>query len=402
MEQTKGVFVFVVCGAKEHIDTIHFSLKALTRFAENEIVVVTDSSRNEIEVKHTCILDIKAPAHFDNHQASIYLKTGLHKFLPKGKLYCYLDTDVIALSRSVNSIFEQKRGIILFAPDHTQMKRFSPYAVHCGCLSKNQNEWNELEELLSRYDTSTETIADEMLPKQEMLRKKFEFIKNSLFDMAQMGVKYVLPWKILQLDEDTFYDKRKKYWFNALGKPILYEYPPNVIEQIESSSQWRWNKLKRRWISPSGKDIHLLECNHLREKIREKFGIQISNNNWQHWNGGVFLFDDNSHPFMEAWHSKTLKVFEDKAWKTRDQGTLIATAWEFGLQREKPLSKHFNFIADYSNPQLMLSADKRFISDDAFRTKYSPAFIHIFHHFGAKDWEVWNWVEQIVGETEPQ
>lgn len=400
MEQKKGVFVFVVCGAKEHIDTIHFSLKALQLFTENEILVVTDSLRNEIEVKHTNIIDIKTPNYFDNHQASIYLKTGLHKFLPQGKLYCYLDTDVIALSRSVNSIFEQKHDIISFAPDHTRMNRFSPYAVHCGCLIKNQKEWNELEQLLRQYNSSALQIADDMLPKQEMLRKKFEFIKNNFLDLIQMGIKYVLPWDILQLDEDTFYDKRKRYWFNALGNPVLYEYPANVIKEIERNSSWRWNALKRRWISPSGKDIHLLECDHLRQKIQQKFGISINHSNWQHWNGGVFLFDDTSHAFMEAWHHKTLAIFEDKTWKTRDQGTLIATAWEFGLQQKKNLSKHFNFIADYSNPQLMLSTDKCFISDDAFRTKYSPAFIHIFHHFGAKNWEVWKWVEQIVGETD--
>jgi hypothetical protein len=392
----KRVFVFVVCGAKEHIDTIHFSLKSLRYFTQYDIVVVTDSSRNETAVQHHNIIDIKTPEHFSHHQASIYLKTGLHKFLPKGNLYCYLDTDVIALSHSVNSIFDHKTSVIMFAPDHSRMRQFSPYAVHCGCLTKNRNEWSELNALLKRYYTNPSVVSEEMLPKQETLRRKFELIKQSPFSLLQIAMKYALPGSTLQLDADTFYHKKEHYWFDADGKTILFDYPATVIRQIESNSKWRWSSLKRRWISPAGRDIHSLECGHLREKIQHKFGIAVEDDNWQHWNGGVFLFDENSYAFMDAWHDKTMQIFSDPDWKTRDQGTLIATVWEFRLQKNAPLSKHYNFIADYSNPQLMISTDRNYISDDAFVTKYSPAFIHIFHQFGVGGWNVWDWVEEIL------
>jgi hypothetical protein len=399
MPLTKNkVFVFVVCGAKEHIDTIHFSLKSLQNFTNNDIIVVTDTSRNEIAVQHNTIIDIKTPAHFNHHQASIYLKTALHNFLPKGNLYCYLDTDVIALSHSVNSIFDHKTSIITFAPDHCRMRQFSPYAVHCGCLTKNETEWQELDALLKRYYTKPPAVSNEMLPKQDILRKKFEFIKQSPFSLLQMAIKYVMPGNTLQLDADTFYNKKERYWFDANGKIILFDYPATVIRQIEGNSNWRWSNLKRRWISPTGKDVHSLECGHLREKIQTKFGVTVADDNWQHWNGGVFLFDDSSHAFMNAWHSKTMQILADPEWKTRDQGTLIATAWEFGLHKNTLLSKHFNFIADYSNPQLMLSTNGNYISDDAFTTKYSPAFIHIFHQFGKKGWNVWDWVEEILSD----
>jgi hypothetical protein len=47
---------------------------------------------------------------------------------------------------------------------------------------------------------------------------------------------------------------------------------------------------------------------------------------WQHWNGGVFLFDDSSVEFLSSWHEKTvMRIFDLPNWKTRDQGTLIAT-----------------------------------------------------------------------------
>ena len=88
---SKNIFVFVVCGAKEHIDTLHFSLNYLKRYSKCEIIVLTDSKRNEIKIKHNHVLEATAPKHFSHHQASIYLKTGIHKFLPKGNNYCYFD-----------------------------------------------------------------------------------------------------------------------------------------------------------------------------------------------------------------------------------------------------------------------------------------------------------------------
>ena len=68
MSQNK--FVFVVCGAKEHIDTLHFSIRYLQHFSKNEIIVVTDSARNEIQVAYQNVVDVKTPENFTNHQAS--------------------------------------------------------------------------------------------------------------------------------------------------------------------------------------------------------------------------------------------------------------------------------------------------------------------------------------------
>jgi len=390
----KRVFVFVVCGAREHIDTVHFSLRALQCFSDHEIWVVTDSARNEIPVRHSHIIDISTPEYFDHHQASIYLKTGLHKFLPSGNLYCYLDTDVVALSKTVNKIFEQKAGVVTFAPDHCQMHQFSPYALNCGCLNENNRLWQELNELLQKYHVPQQLIDAGIVYKQEELKRKFEFIKRNPVNVWQMALRYLLPGNILQLDSDTFYNKRQKYWFDAGGRVFMHDYPLQTIKQIEKNSRWRWSNLKRRWISPSGTDVHQLQCNHLWEAINNQLGIPVTQKHWQHWNGGVFLFDDASQVFMETWHQKTLQIFKEPYWKTRDQGTLVATVWQLGLQHSPLLSKKFNFIADYSNPKLMLSLDGRYITDDAFATKYAPAFMHIFHQFGNKQWRIWHWVEK--------
>jgi hypothetical protein len=135
----KNIFVFVVCGAAEHVETLHFSLKYLQHFSKNEIFVVTDSSRNEIAINHDQIIDVKVDEKYNHHQASIYLKTGLNKFLPEGNNYCYLDTDVIAVSENCDLIFNEYIAPITFAPDHCKIRNFSSYAVQCNCTE----EWDK-------------------------------------------------------------------------------------------------------------------------------------------------------------------------------------------------------------------------------------------------------------------
>ena len=59
-----GTFVFVVCGAEEHIDTLHFSLRYLKHFSDSGIIVLTDSTRNAKPVVHDRIIDVKTPEEF--------------------------------------------------------------------------------------------------------------------------------------------------------------------------------------------------------------------------------------------------------------------------------------------------------------------------------------------------
>ncbi|MGQ9847868.1 MAG: hypothetical protein ACUVQP_10290, partial [Bacteroidales bacterium] len=128
-----AAFVFVVCGAKAHIDTLHFSLEQLKKYSQHPIFVVTDSKRNEITIHHNNIIDVQTPSSYNHHQASIWLKTSLHKILPHDKTYCYLDTDVITLNEECNRVFNYYKPPITFAKDHTTLSYFSPYAVNCNC-----------------------------------------------------------------------------------------------------------------------------------------------------------------------------------------------------------------------------------------------------------------------------
>ena len=154
------------------------------------------------------------------------------------------------------------------------------------------------------------------------------------------------------------------------------------------------NSVRRRWLDESGNDVYNLECPHLTEYIFNRFSITVEDKKFQHWNGGVFLFDDSSHNFMQSWFDKTMEIFTYPEWMTRDQGTLIATVWQFDLQNNPLLSSKFNFIADYHSSQIMMDGEGNF-TDDAFKTRLRPALIHIYHNFGKRGWDIWDYVEEV-------
>lgn len=386
-------FVFVVCGAKEHIDTLHFSLKYLQHFSKNEILVVTDSSRNEISVVFDTVVDVKTPEHFTNHQASIYLKVGLNKFLPKGHTYCYLDTDVVAINNECDDVFKYKSGLVTFAKDHCIMPKFSPNAVKCNCSIVNRREKVELEALMEKYDPAKKYNDPLMEEKKRKLINEFALIKKDRLKYLLIVLRFVTTLKTFKLNDDMFYNRWKKMWHDAEGRVII---PPaeDMFRDIEKNSHWRWDSFRRRWVGLDGRDVFNPECYHLAEFIQQKFGIEVKNKKFHHWNGGVFLFDDNSEGFMNAWFDKTMEIFKDENWYTRDQGTLIATIWQFGLQENATLPKRFNFIADYTTPSMMMNSEAEF-TDDAFRTKVKPVFLHIYHNWGKSGWDVWEYVLDI-------
>lgn len=383
-------FIFVVCGGKEHIETLHFSLKYLKKNSSNEIIVVTDSKRNEIPLNHENIVDVETPQNFNHHQASIYLKTGLHKFLPKGNNYCYLDTDVVALSKDCDKIFDEFITPIRFAPDHCTVQKFSPYAVNCGCMEKWEKDRAIFNKALDKYDKNRQIKDDVVIQKAKELQFHFDGLKKSFSKKLWTALRYFTSYPKFKLNKQFYFDKKKRTWHINSGEAIMYEVD---VRAIQKETGLKYNKWKQQWLNKAGEDIWQDECNHLVEQIKTTFNIEVKNLKWQHWNGGVFLFNDESHAFMDAWFDKTMHIFSLPEWKTRDQGTLIATAWEFGLESHPSLSKKWNFIADYYNKGLILKAGQNQISDDGFKKSYQPAFIHVYHHWGDESWAVWRWVK---------
>jgi len=385
----KNIFVFVVCGAKEHIDTLHFSLERLKKYSQSGIKIITDSTRNEIPIKHDDIIDIKTDEKYNHHQASIFLKTGIHKFLPVGPKYCYLDTDVVALNREVDLIFNEYLAPITFAPDHCKVLKFSPYSVNCGCKEISDENSRKFETASNKYDKNKKIIDPDTLQRQKQLLNYFEYLKSNFFQKILTAFRYFLSIKKFNLNQDFYFDKKERKWMDKLNnKVVLFEVP---LKKIEEETGFKYNKWTQKWLDSQNKNIWLCQCNHLSEYILDTFQINITNKNWQHWNGGVFLFDEKSHNFLNAWHNKTMHIFTLDKWKTRDQGTLIATAWEFGLQNHKTLNKKWNFIADYNKQGLDFKQSGVF-TDDFWKNEFNPSLIHIYHHWGDETWSLWNWV----------
>ena len=390
----KNVFVFVVCGAQEHIDALHYSLKALKQVSNNDIVIITDSTRNEIPVVHPAIVDIKTPENLNHHQASIFLKTAIHKFLPTGNNYCYLDTDVVALDNQVDEIFNHFQAPITFAPDHCVMDKFSPSAIKCGCIEQYGKWVVELRGLFKKYNHLTRQPEDKI--KKAKLMQAFEEIKKNKLHYAYITLKFWLsPFKF-KLHDDAILHKRKQAWLDANDNAIIYEKEDNAIAIIESTTDYRCDKVNRHLWTIHGHDVFDCRCNHLQEQIEATFGVKVTEPKWQHWNGGVFLFNEQSHAFLNQWHERTMTIFENKNWKTRDQGTLIATVWDNRLQNHPTLPMEFNLIADYNHLTMVHKGKLCFDVNETLQN-IQPHFIHVYHHWADKNWDVWQDVEKRTG-----
>lgn len=465
----QNIFVFAVCGAGEYIDALNFSIRYLKQFSNNEIIVVTELSRNEVPILHDRIIDVTTPEGLNNHQASIYLKTSLHRYLDMDHRYCYLDGDVVAVKPGVDQIFMYDLGPITFASDHCKMPAFSPHAVNCDCWgTRRQRDAEKLEALQKKYvarspedqqlkkqlqseiddfiekrtlaffgDNASERFLEwqqmytpDITAKREELNRLFKEMPHGLrtlpYFFKEIWPRYRRKFKNpgwYDRDNNLIITKRKDKpgdWHAEarvkIGEKYKCEWNPadqswifpdrgilytNPIMMIERESNFVWKEESHEFFNSDGESVFSPRCAHLQAQIQTKFGIQITDPNFQHWNGGCFLFNRESVEFLEFWHEATLSIFEDPAWKTRDQGTLIATVWKFGLQDQGTLPIEFNFLADYQNPNMEFDGTGGF-SFVGKKKVYHPRLAHIYHHWGDTEWPVWQWVESLIPiETDP-
>ncbi|MEM7104572.1 MAG: hypothetical protein AAF502_15655 [Bacteroidota bacterium] len=456
---SSGKFVFVVCGSKGHIHSLQLALRYLSYFSSNEIIVLTDEFRNEIPIKWKNVINIKTPSSLSNHQASIYLKTGLHKFLDPKFQYCYLDSDVLAISSNVDKIFSMNAGPVTFSTDHCKMDRFSPAAVINPQMELDYESGSKIIrdlyfEWKSTYQNSIKFYKriDEYSKYafNEINDQKFGVFRDYIyryFVMAQLimfdprfkikynqrrvvfSIKYLcslivffgLKWLInrefrfMPLNSESHLVKKgnSKNVLHFLKSIKSYGYEFNFFQQKwkdqagneidKESLTWEYFHENRgyyfdlendKWSTKEGQLIVEERSDLLRQRIREKFGVNVSNPQWQHWNGGVFLFDNSSHEFLDTWHNYTMEIFKDEKWRVRDQGTLIATAWKHGLQDNPTLPIGMNFLADYYADQIQYKGS--FIFDFKEGQKgIKPCFLHIYHHFGDEKWKLWQDVIEL-------
>lgn len=391
-------FVFVVCGASEFIDELNYSLNFLRYFSKNEIIVITDASRNEIPIEHNNIIDIKTPLEFNNHQASIYLKTGIHKYLDlENNNYCYLDSDVVAISEEVDTIFNLYRYPIIFAQDHCTINFFSPHAMNCSCIENTQREEKKFNDNLVKLFGKINLNKIEIKKQFDDLQSYFDKLKSSPIKYFFQNIRYVLFRYVLPIKSFSLHGykfvKKTKCWYNNSNEIILFDYP-FYEQKLWEEAGIRYNTKGNYWEDKSGKKYDFFaECDHLISYLELNYNISIPYN-WQHWNGGVFVFNKQSCDFLNYWHEQTIKEFSNKQTKTRDQGTLALTVWKFNLQDHPTLPKEFNWIAEYANSNIKYDKRKAYTFDN-FKTNFKPKFIHIYHEWGNKSWSIWQSVEDL-------
>lgn len=395
-------FVFVVTGGKEHIEELNFSLKFLRQYSKNEILVITEKSRNEIEIEHDKIIEAKTPVEFNNHQASIYLKTGINNHLEQGHNYCYLDGDIVAINSDVDKIFDHYLAPISFAKDHCKINEFSPHAMNCGCVESNAKEEDSFNAKLSELFGKI-NLTDSHIKKQteELLSIFVRYRKNPIkyfFRNAKYLIqRYLLPVKSFYFHAYRF-QKDNKCWYNSENEIILFDYP-YYEKKLWGTAGIRFNKEENFWETKEGIKYEFKApiCNHLPEYLKKEYGINIPEN-WQHWNGGVFLFDDSSTDFLNYWHQQTIREFSNPYTKTRDQGTLALTVWKFGLQNHPNIPKEFDWITEYANNDIAWDKLKGYTLD-GFKTIFHPTLLHIYHEWGNKDWSIWKSVASRASAT---
>ena len=388
-----AAFVFVVCGAKTHIDTLHFSLEQLKKYSQYPIFVVTDSKRNEITIRHNNIIDVQTPSSYNHHQASIWLKTSLHKILPNHKTYCYLDSDVITLNKECNRVFDYYQPPITFAKDHTTLSYFSPYAVNCNCKINHDNT-----KLLFEKEI-LQTIQKPNYPpnfESKEIRTLFLLynqISSNVLKLFFFVFKAIISAIIgkVKIKEGIVLNIQKKRWEinQNFHYPILLLYR----KLIKEKTGYTFSFLKRQWIKNHQCAILPNRCNHLQQALTETFHVEVPPD-WQHWNGGVFVFDCQSHDFLEQWHQNTKTIFANSYWKVRDQGTLIATVFQNNLQNHTILSEEFNFIADFYKPEITVDKTQKYLLKG--EKIIQPAMIHIYHHWDDEQWDVWQFVKKMT------
>jgi len=392
-------FVFVVCGAKAFISELNFSLRFLRHFSQHRIVVLTDSRRNEIPIDHNDIIDVETPQHLAHHQAHLWLETRLPEYmnLQAGDRCCYLDSDVVAINEKVNHIFSHYHAPITAAYDHCSIDYFSVGVVNCQCRS----EFQEIEAqfaMMLNYFPNIQLNEAHIQQQHAMLKSVFRKMKFNPFADKCKGIGY-LKKRYLKKHSDIVLNNQFRFsfadhcWRNMQGDIIDFDYP------------YYYGKLKKehgiyirnaKWFHRSGRELAPVtpHCSHLRQYLKKNYAVSIPNN-WQHRNGGVFLFGHESKDFFAQWHQYTLaEIAKGYIKPYDDQATLAVCMWQQGIENSNILPEDFNFIADHGNKSIGYCSTRGY-TRNAFATSCKPALLHVYNEWGNQSWDIW----QSVLET---
>jgi hypothetical protein len=148
-------------------------------------------------------------------------------------------------------------------------------------------------------------------------------------------------------------------------------------------------------------------CTCLRRAIAEKFGMDIPDGQWRHWNGGVYLFGDEAAAFSRLWISYLLMIFADARWHSRDQGALAAVTWRLGLENGAVLPGRFNHIVDCFRHIPESERAKIPVAQLPVACDYSlsqgtndPVLVHFINNgIGRDGWPNWDEANALLGNS---
>lgn len=392
-------FVYAVCGERYYIETLNFSLAFLRKFSNYPIWIITDSARNEIPISHNNIVDIRTPVEYNNHQASIFLKTGLSIFLPKMEqgISCYLDSDVIVLGPECNNIFHNYNPPVSFAPDHCAFGEYSPHAFQCSCEEEFVAGAETFRQKIKGYfpDFSFDSQqANADLKKLTALfgEMKKHPLRNTSTIIRYLIARYIFPVEKVQLGEFVFM-KKNRCWYNANNEMISFD------NRYHRKKLWKKHRIffnngdcydeNHRLLTP-----RTAHCTHLSEYLKKKYGVDIPTS-WRHWNGGVFLFDFRSEEFMKCWHNTVQHEFSNSLTKTRDQSALAMCVWKNHLEQHPTLPVAFNFITGIGSGNIRWNADTGYSTPDANQIP-DIHFLHVCNRWGDASWDIWQSVLSLA------
>jgi len=197
------------------------------------------------------------------------------------------------------------------------------------------------------------------------------------------------------LQGDFIWVEKERRWYDSKGHLLFDERRYKAFhDKVRAECGFTFDHAMGSWVDAEGKKVWDLQCGHLVDGIRGRFGIEIKDRAWAHPNGGVFVFDASGADFMEAWHTHAMEIFNDGQWAVRDQGVLAATLWEFGMQDNKRLPRKFNFIVDYNDAGLVYHGNLKFSRESGGKV-YAPCLVHVYHEFGNPGWNIWQDIARV-------
>jgi hypothetical protein len=262
------VYILTISG-NEHVDRINFCIKFLKKYTKKEIVVITTRVSGKIE--HDQVKEVNIDDKYDLHACSRILKTNIPYFLslPKNNAcsYCYLDNDVLALSKDIDLIFNEinpEYGIS-FAYDGKKTPSDSDEYLMYEITPNTDKHYSFIENAYQKFGVK--------IPENFRMFNSGVYVFNSnSFSLLESWNKNLL--KIISNNENRWVVRDQGVLAVSLWQMKMHDIKPlkkefNWLNKLDEGEMWIDNK----FITPAGETVKFMHF------ILDTY----NNNNWVNW-----------------------------------------------------------------------------------------------------------------------